>query len=172
MQPQRTIVTIKRDSRNAWAYPEPIMLLGLFFIVIFLATICVLVVFLRTQQKKPAPTPLPEQVIIQQAPTLPPPPIVYFNTYFPLVAGGEEPIQQQIWKVVRVEEQAYEKDGRRNDVATFTQVDTLQTLRGYCIDPGQPVPDVGAEYMLTGDAIFIPLQQPGVETLQRFSVIP
>ena len=62
----------------------------------------------------------------------------------------------------------YELAGQRYDLATFKHIDSQVTAEGYCIDRGLDIPDVGTEYLLNTEGIFVPLDSPAAHTTQRF----
>lgn len=58
--------------------------------------------------------------------------------------------------------------GQRYDLATFTHIDGWDTAKGYCINRGWAVPEIGSKYLLTADSIFVPLQEPETHPHQFF----
>jgi len=93
--------------------------------------------------------------------------VSYFSIRLPIVLSGSE----QIWKVTNITSLGYELGDQRYDLATFTRIDSQDTVQGYCINRGWNVPEKGTEYLLTAGGIFVPLYEPEADPYQRFSMI-
>jgi len=152
----------------------PVLLVGLLLIVGILVTACAISVLLLNRQKASQPTPQ-QEIPVMLIPTAAMPPagmptamqVSYFLIRLPIVLSGSE----QIWKVTNITSLAYELDGQRYDLATFTRIDGQDTVQGYCINRGWNVPEKGTEYLLTSGNIFVPLYEPEADPYQRFSMI-
>jgi hypothetical protein len=157
---------------NEWNYGindhKLVPILGLLFITVILVTMCILSAILITQQKEPLPTPQP--AIPAVLPLTGPPANVY-STYLPLALSAPVSEPTYNWKVTKIDNLGYELQGQRYDLAAFTRSDGQVTLQGYCINRGWDVPPLGTEYSLNADNIFVPLQEPEGNPLQRFARI-
>ena len=91
----------------------------------------------------------------------------------PIILGGFGSVSgsEQIWKVTKIRTQGYELNGQFYDLATFLRIDGLDTAKGYCLNPGWIIPEIGTEYILTAEGIFVPLHESVAQSLQRFSRI-
>ena len=97
-------------------------------------------------------------------------PVNTIPTYFPIILVGNVPVpvSEQIWRVTEINNLGYELGGQRYDLATFQRIDSLDTAEAYCIDRGLDAPEIGAEYWLNADGIFIPSNGPIARSIQRF----
>ncbi len=171
------------ESRSSYIRSEPVFILGVIFLVFLLITMCVLGFLLVNRMRQPKPVAQLEVPIIL-LPTAPLPtaaPVNYFFIRLPVILTEPRPqpapepvsvtVSEQIWKVTKIENFGYALNGQYYDLATFTRLDGLITVQGYCINPEWDVPAVGVEYSLSPDGIFIPLHDPVGDPLQRFSKI-
>jgi len=152
-----------------------ILSLGVLFIAVSLVSICALSVMLLNQQRQPGPTPQQVNPVIF-IPTAAPStalPASYYSIRFPnvLSGAGAAPVSEQIWTVTKIKYLGHELDGQRYDLATFMRVDSQDTVKAYCMNPGWDTPDIGAEYLLNAGGIFVPLQELDTDPLQRFLMI-
>jgi hypothetical protein len=150
---------------------RPAFTLAVIFIVLILLTICILGIKLLSRLVVPGQTPtqvVPVVVIPTNIPTAMP--VNYFSNYFPIVLNESVSVSasasEQIWKVTNINNLGYELDGQRYDLATFMRVDNQETAEAYCIDRGLDIPNIGAEYWLNAEGIFIPLDNS--HPIQRF----
>jgi len=93
-------------------------------------------------------------------------PVNNFPIYLPVILSGS--VSEQIWKVTNINNLGYELDGQRYDLATFQRIDSQNTAEAYCIDRGWDIPEIGAEYLLNAEGIFVPLHEPNADPIQRF----
>lgn len=156
-----------------------ILSLGVLFIAVSLVSICALSVMLLNQQKQPRSTPQQDIPLIL-IPTAAMPaamPASYFSIRLPniLSEAGSGPVSvslsEQVWTVTKIKYLGYELDGQRYDLAAFKRVDSQDTVKAYCMNPGWDTPDIGAEYLLNAGGIFVPLEEPDADPLQRFLMI-
>jgi len=148
-----------------------IIFVGL-FIAIVLLTFCMLSVMVLSRQEEPRPTPqqaVPEILI----PTASLPTAVPANPMsirLPVILSGAEAVSvfEQIWKVTKIKKLGYELDGHRFDLATFMRLDSQETVKAYCMNRGWDIPEIGTAYLLTSEGIFVPLDEPEADPLQRF----
>ncbi len=156
---------------------RPDLILGVIFLAIILLAICGLSVMLLNPQKEPPPTPQQDMpVILIPTASLPTAmPANHFSERLPLILSGSVSVfvsvSEQIWKVTKIKKQGYELDGKRYDLATFKRIDGEDTVKGYCINRGWDIPDIGTEYLLTAEGIFVPVQEPDAGPFQRFLMI-
>jgi hypothetical protein len=125
--------------------------------------ICILGVMLRSRQMKSRQTPTPDIPVFAVPSAMPD---NNFPIYFPIIQVGS--VDVQIWKVINIMSSGYELAGQRYDVATFMRLDSQVTAQAYCIDRGLDIPDVGTEYLLNAEGIFVPLGSPAAHPIQRF----
>jgi hypothetical protein len=144
-----------------------ILILGVIFIAVMLMTICALSVLLLNQQKEPRLTPQPDIPVIF-IPTVMP---IHFLISLPVTLSGSVSVPEPIWKVTKINNLGYHLGGQRYDLATFTRIDGQETVQGYCINRGWDIPDIGTEYLLNAQGIFVPLYEPDTHSIQRFSKI-
>lgn len=152
------------------------LILGVIGVVIILMTICALSILLLNQRKaslsKTQEPPL--LFATEPAPKAIPPSNYFVRLPVILTAGGvvSAPAStEQIWRVTRVKYLGYEIGGRRYDMATFQRLDTQDTVKAYCINPGWDTPSIGADYLLKADGVFVPVYEPAADPLQRFLMI-
>jgi hypothetical protein len=146
--------------------------LGAIMMVVILVTLCcVLSSMLYNLLKEPSPTPPPD-IPVKTIPTAVMP-VSHFLVNLPVILSGSEPISEseQTWKVTQILNQGYELGGQRYDLAVFTRLDGLATGQGYCINPGWAIPELGTEYLLTAEGIFVPVVQSDAHPIQLFSKI-
>jgi hypothetical protein len=150
---------------------SPAITCAVIFIVLGLLTVCIasvkLVSWLMASDQTPTqvvplvdlPTDIPTAV-----------PVHYFSTYFPIILVENVPVtvsvSEQIWKVTKINNLGYELNGQRYDLATFQRIDSQDTAQAYCIDRGLDAPEIGAQYRLSAEGIFIPLDNS--HPIQRF----
>ncbi|MBN2549496.1 MAG: hypothetical protein JXB15_10085 [Anaerolineales bacterium] len=148
-------------------YNRDFLLGMILLLVIIMLTCCLLMYLLYNQLNQPRSIPQPEMPALA-LPTAVAPSV--FPLHFPVILSGPEPVPvtEKNWKVTNISYQGYELGGQRYDLVTFTRIDGQETAQGYCIDPGLDVPDIGIEYMLNAEGIFVPLVQPVDHPLQRF----
>ncbi len=148
-----------------------VLIFGAIFIAIVLMTICVLSIVLLGPQKKSQEAPAPKMLMIER------PPAMQASRYLirlPMVVSSSRSVvsqavvQSQIWKVSKIKILGYELDGQRYDQAVFKRLDSQDTIKAYCINRGWDTPDIGTEYLLNTDGIFVPLQESDADPLQRF----
>jgi hypothetical protein len=134
-------------------------------------TILCVAIFLVTRPSKSSAVrqtqPLATQSIQRlaqstQQPT--PTTIVAQVTTAPFVAGS-------FWAVYQIVYQAYENEGYRYDVATFTNLETGETLTGHCAEPSWPSPPLGSTYKINQAGIFIPVAEDMHHPYQRFILL-
>ena len=73
---------------------------------------------------------------------------------------------EQIWIVTSINNLGYELNGQRYDLATFQHIDSQETAEAYCIDRGVDAPEIGTQYSLNAEGVFIPLDNS--YPIQRF----
>ena len=139
--------------------------------VILVMMCCVLSFMLYNQLKEPSPTPQPD-IPVKVIPTAVMP-ATQFLVNLPVILSGFEiaSVPEQIWKVTKIINQGYEVSGQRYDLAEFTRIDGQATAQGYCINPGWAIPELGTEYLLNAEDIFVPLYPSDTHPIQRFSYI-
>ncbi len=153
------------------------LILGVIVVVILLMTICAASILVLNQRKASlAKTQAPPSLLFvtEPAPKAIPPSNYFVRLPVILSAGGvvSAPAStEQIWRVTRVKYLGYEIGGRRYDMATFQRLDTQDTVKAYCINPGWDTPSIGADYVLKADGIFVPVTEPAGDPLQRFAII-
>lgn len=108
---------------------------------------------------------LPESVLVPELPVSAPAPELPVSVAAP---DPSESVSEQIWEVTNIINLGYELDGQYYDLATFTRADGKDTITAYCINPGWDVPEVGTEYLLNAEGIFVPLSESAAHPLQRF----
>jgi hypothetical protein len=152
---------------------SPVVTLAVIFFVLFLLTICTLGVKLLSQlmvSRQTTPQVVPVVVIPTNIPTDIPTaiPVNNFPIYLPVILVGSGSVSEQIWKVTNINRLGYELDGQRYDLATFQHIDSQDTAEAYCINRGWDIPEIGAEYLLNAEGIFVPLHEPNADPIQRF----
>jgi hypothetical protein len=78
------------------------------------------------------------------------------------------------WKVISIEENAFEREGYLYDVAVFENVENSSvTLRAQCAEPTWPAPEIGTVYFLNEAGVLIPVtdNESNDPQLQRFIVL-
>lgn len=157
----------------------PKLMIAIFVVV--LALLCLIVnLFLRsykpsvavsknvaapTAESTPAPTiskPPPAAAI--DVPTKQPQPTPPFEAQ---PAG----IPQNLWKVVKIYTQAHRVKAYVYDLGVFQNTSTGQEIRGYCANPGWPIPEIGELYYRNDWDVLIPVEDNGPPWKQRFIVI-
>lgn len=103
-----------------------------------------------TQQLRATPT-----MVASPAPTSSKP---------PLVTGSS-------WAVYQIVYLEYESDGYRYDVATFTNLETGETLTANCAEPNWPSPPLGSKYTLNSAGVLIPVTEDVYHPFQRFILL-
>jgi len=150
---------------------SPAVTLAVIFIVLFLLTICAFGVKLLSQlmvSRQTTPQVVPVVDIPTNIPTDIPTaiPVNNFPIYLPIILSGS--VSEQIWKVTNINRLGYELDGQRYDLATFQHIDSQDTAEAYCINRGWDIPEIGAEYWLNAEGIFVPLHESSADPIQRF----
>lgn len=112
-----------------------------------------------------APTATPTTLAPTAVPVLPPWPEVPTATQSGQILPGE------VWEVIKIRELGYTLNGQRYDLARFRRLGGQDTLKGYCLDPGQSQPGIGTRYVLNERGIFVPLDGSYQASLQRFKLI-
>ncbi len=150
---------------------RPILILGGIFVAVILVTICALSAMSLNLQKVPRGTPTQEILMVDIAAAMP---ANDYSVRLPVILTGyvsvsvPASVSEQIWKVTKIRSLGYEMDGRRYDLAIFKRVDSEETVKAYCINRGWDVPDIGTEYVLTAEGIFVPLYERDAGPIQRF----
>jgi hypothetical protein len=157
----------ENEPESARIENGPILILGVIFIAVIFMTICALSVFLLNQQKEPRPTPQPDLPVIFIPTAMP----IHFLLSLPVTLSGRVSVPEPIWKVTKIKNLGYQSGGQRYDLATFTRIDGQETAQGYCINRGWDIPDIGTEYLLNAQGIFVPLYESDTHPIQRFSKI-
>ena len=144
---------------------------GLLFIAIVLLTICIMSNLLPGFRMELSETPTREMTILDIPTAIP---ASHFSISLPVILSpsgsviAETVVQSQIWEVIKIRSLGYELDGQRYDLATFQRIDSQNTAEAYCIDRGWDIPEIGAEYLLNAEGIFVPLHEPNADPIQRF----
>jgi hypothetical protein len=156
----------ENEQKSVIIENRPVYLLDVIFIVFLLVAICALSVMLLNQLKEPRPTAQPDISAI----LIPPAgiPANHFSIHLPIILSGSVSISEQIWKVTKINSLGYELDGQHYDLATFTRIAGQDTEKGYCMNRGWDIPDIGTEFLLNMEGIFVPLHDPDAHPLQRF----
>jgi hypothetical protein len=158
----------KSEPVSARFENRSVLILSVIFIALLLMAICAVSVMVLNQLKGTRPTP-------QQAIPAAALPIVMPATHFlislPVILSESASLSEQIWKVTKIKLLGYELDDQHYDLATFTRIDGQETVQGYCINRGWDIPDIGTEYLLNAQGIFVPLYKSDTHPLQRFSKI-
>jgi hypothetical protein len=157
---ERKVVRIER---------EPGLILGVIVVVVLLVAICALSVMVLNELVKSRPI-AQQDIPVLIAPAAKPDAMEanHFSTLLPVILSGSVSVSEQIWKVTKIKSLGYELDGQHYDLATFTRIDGQDTVKGYCMDRGWDIPDIGTEYLLNADGIFVPLYEPDTQPFQRF----
>ena len=145
---------------------RPVLIFSGLFIAVILVAICALSVMLLNELKKPylaAQQDIPKESLSTAIPAA-----NHFSISLPIVLSGSVSVSEQIWKVTKIGLLEYELDGQKYDFATFTRIDDQDTAQGYCINRGWEIPDIGAEYLLNAEGIFVPLYELDTHPIQRF----
>jgi hypothetical protein len=166
----------ENEPKSARIGNRPFLTLGVIFVALIIVAICAISVMSLNLQKVPRPTPTPEIVMVNL------PAEVQANDYtvrLPVILTGyvsisapvSATVSEQIWKVTKIKKLGYEMDGRRYDLAIFKRVDSEETVKAYCINRGWDTPDIGTEYLLNTEGIFVPLYERNADPFQRFLMI-
>lgn len=150
-----------------------VLILGVAVIVVILVSLCVWSVSLLTQKTVSRSAPLPSEPAIFLSTAMP---ANLFEVHLPLLSRSvsvtspdlPRSAPEQIWEVTNVTNLGYEMDGQYYDLATFTRTDGQDTVIAYCINRGWNVPEIGTEYLLNAEGIFVPLYESDVDPIQRF----
>ena len=151
-----------------------VLFYGLLLIALVLMITCVLSVPLLGFQKEPLKTPIQEMQLIEIPTAIP---TSHFSISLPVILSpsgsvvAKSAVQSQIWIVIKIKSLGYELNGQRYDMAVFRRVDSQETVKAYCIDRGLDTPDLGMEYLLNTDGIFVLLREPDAHLIQRFVMI-
>jgi hypothetical protein len=165
---------IEHEPRFVRYENRPALLLSVLFIVVLLVAICALSVMVLNQLKDPRAIAQPDNSILVIPAALPaalPPAVIPANQFsisMPVILSGSVSLPGEIWKVTKIKSLGYELDSQRYDLATFTRIDGQETVKGYCMNRGWDTPDIGAEYFLNGEGIFVPVIEQAVHPVQRF----
>jgi hypothetical protein len=156
----------------------PFLAIGVMFVVLIIVASCVFSVISLKSQKEPRPTPTQEILMVSISAAMP---AIYFSIRLPVLLSGSvsvpvpvsvsASVSEQIWKVTKIKSLGYELDGRRSDLAIFKRVDSEDTVKAYCINRGWDTPDIGTEYLLNTEGIFVPLYDRADHSFQRFQMI-
>ena len=150
------------------------IILGVIFMAVILVIMCCVFGYvLYDKLRGPDPTALQELPVVSIPTLSAAAPAAIYSMQLPIILGGFGSVSgsEQIWKVTKIRTQGYELNGQFYDLATFLRIDGLDTAKGYCLNPGWIIPEIGTEYMLTAEGIFIPLHEAVAQSLQRFSKI-
>jgi len=152
---------------------SPALTLAVIFIVLALLTICTLGVRLLSRLMVSRQTPTQVVPLVEIPTDIPTDipmamPVNNFPIYFPVILSGSVTVSEPIWKVTKINNLGYELDGQHYDLATFMRVDSQDTAEAYCINRGWDIPEIGAEYLLNADGVFVPLHEPNADPIQRF----
>ncbi len=154
--------------------------LGVIIVAIIIMAICAFVILSLRRLTAPSPTPTPEIVMVNIPAAVP---ANNYTVRLPAVLSGYVPVSgpasvplsavvtEPVWIVMRINRLAYELDGRRYDLATFRRVDSEETVKAYCLNRGWERPDIGTEYLLNANGVFIPLNDSDVDPIQRFQLL-
>lgn len=104
------------------------------------------------------PTLAPSVIIPTSAPT---------SVRLPVIQSTSAPV----WKVKKIKSLGYQLGNSRRELAIFIRSSDQVTVQGYCLNPGWDVPEIGAEYSLNDNDIFVPLHEAKPNTVQRFQRI-
>lgn len=147
------------------------------YILIGIAALLIIIcisgtVFLTTRPAKQSfvPTTRTDQVIptvVAQTPQ-PTPTVVTMQTPTPT----KRPIiPGSIWAVYQIVYQAHHIENFNYDVATFTNIETGETLTAHCAEPGWPSPPLGTHYRINSAGVLIPLIEDEHRPYQRFILL-
>jgi hypothetical protein len=150
-----------------------VLILSVIFVAVLLVAICALSVMVLNQLKDPRAIAQPDNTVLLIPPTLLPAamPADQFSISLPVILSGSVSVSGQIWKVTKIKKLGYESGGQHYDLATFTRIDGQDIVQGYCINRGWDVPDIGTEYSVNAEGIFVPLYEPDAHPIQRFLMI-
>ena len=160
---------VKNEPKVIRIEREPGLIPGVIFVVVLLVSICALSVMVLFELVKPHPKA--QQVIPVLISSAALPDAMQANQFsirLPVILSGSVSVSGQIWKVTKIKSLGYELDGQNYDLATFTHIDGQDIAQGYCINRGWDVPDIGTEYLLNAEGIFVPLTQSDAHPIQRF----
>jgi len=145
-----------------------VLILSGLFVAVLLVAICALSVMLLNQLKASYPTNQQDvtSILIPAALPLAAMPADRFSISLPIILSGS--VSEQIWKVTKIKLLGYELDGQHYDLATFTRIDGQDIAQGYCINRGWDVPDIGTEYLINAEGVFIPINQSDAHPIQGF----
>ena len=160
---------VKNEPNGVRIEREPGLIPAVIFVVVLLVAICALSVTVLNELTKP------NQTVQQDIPGISPPKVLpdaiqanNFSIRLPVILSGSVSISEPIWKVIQIIGLGYELDGQHYDLATFTHIDGQDMAQGYCINRGWDIPDIGTEYLLNAEGIFVPLTQSDAHPIQRF----
>jgi hypothetical protein len=160
---------VENESNLIRIKREPGPILGVMFIVLLLAAICAVSVMVMNELKQPRPTVQQDIPVLTSLVVLPDGiQANHYSTLLPVILSGSVSVSGQIWKVTKINSLGYELDSQRYDLATFTSIDGQDIAQGYCINRGWDIPNIGIEYLLNAEGIFIPLTQSDAHPIQRF----
>ena len=151
-----------------------ILFFGLLFIALILLITCVSSVPLLGFHKQTQETPNQEVLLRKILTAIP---TSHYSVSLPVILTNSgtvtalPAVQSQIWIVIKIKSLGYELNGQRYDIAVFRRVDSQDTVKAYCIDRGLDTPDLGTEYLLNTDRVFVPLRPQAVHPIQRFEMI-
>ena len=160
---------IENEPRVIRIEKRPGFIPGVIFVTILLVAICALSVMVLNELTKPTP------IAQQDIPVISPPKVLpdaikanNFSIHLPVILSGSVSVSGQIWKVTKIKNLGYELDGQHYDLATFTRIDGQDITQGYCINRGWDVPEIGTDYLLNVEGIFVPLTQSDAHPIQQF----
>jgi len=169
----------ENEPKPARILTGPVLFLVVLLVACLLVSACALSFWWLNLQKETSSNPqqdntvmvLPTESLLDTMPT------DHYSIVLPMILSGpvsvsrSVPASEQVWIVTKIKYLKYELDGQRYDLATFRRVDNQDTSKGYCINRGWEVPEVGTEYLLTTEGIFVPVRESKDDPLQRFSKI-
>lgn len=89
----------------------------------------------------------------------------------PVAQALPSPIPSNLWRVIKIHPQSYKFRGYVYDVAEFENVSTGKNIRGFCANPGWPVPKPGEIYRRNEWDILVPVNNDQPPWLQHFIVM-
>jgi len=166
----------ENEPKPARILTGPVLFLVVLLVACLLVSACALSFWWLNLQKETSSNPqqdntvmvLPTESLLDTMPNN------HYSIVLPMILSGpvsvsrSVPASEQVWIVTKIKYLKYELDGQRYDLATFQRIDSLDTAEAYCIDRGLDAPEIGAEYWLNADGIFIPSNGPIARSIQRF----
>ena len=159
----------ENEPRSVRFENGPGLIFSVIFIVVLLAAICALSVMVLYELRVPRPTAQQDLPVLIPSAALPDAMQAnHFSISLPVILSGSVSVSGQIWKVTKIDSLGYKTGGQRSDLATFTRIDGQDIAQGYCINRGWDVPDIGTEYLINAEGIFVPLTQSDAHPIQQF----